>query len=276
MSYDRLSIAAALIAFALPGAALAYPGGTPSYQTDVAPFCAGCHSSVNEQALAGAGDKAAKDVVANKHLAPIRAGKGGYAELSEADRAALVTHIEALDAASTIAVKFPPQVAAGERFEVTVELTGGGGPVIGVALVDRAHRWYARPASSVGWSVVGAPTVIGQDGKPQSKWIDKRPESLGRGVTYVNVTGIESDPTTGSWATAKVVFALKAPDKPGNYPLVGVFLYGTEKASPHGFKLNTVGWKMPRGSVGGASGRVVFSDEHTITVNAAKAAASAD
>ena len=27
------------------GTASAYPGGTPSYQTDIAPFCAGCHAS---------------------------------------------------------------------------------------------------------------------------------------------------------------------------------------------------------------------------------------
>ena len=34
----------------------------------------------------------------------------------------------------------------------------------------------------------GAPTVIGPSGSPQSDWLGKRPERLGRGITYVNVT----------------------------------------------------------------------------------------
>ena len=34
--------------------AIAYPGGTPVYQTDAAPFCASCHSSRSADALAGA------------------------------------------------------------------------------------------------------------------------------------------------------------------------------------------------------------------------------
>jgi hypothetical protein len=268
---DRSSLVIALAAVVLPLAATAYPGGTPTYQTDVAPFCAGCHSSIDEASLAGAGDRATKEVAANKHLAAVRAGEGGYGELSEADRAALVEHIQALDAASSIEVQFPPQVKAGESFNVTVVVTGGAGPVVGIALVDRAHRWFARPASSAGWSVVGAPTVIGQDGAPQTEWVSRRPESVGPGISYVNISGIASDPTTGSWGSAKAIFTLRAPAKPGNYPLVGVYLYGTEKASPHGYKVNTVGWKMPRGTTSGASGRVRFSEPHMITVNAASA-----
>lgn len=249
--------------------ASAYPGGTPSYQTDVAPFCAGCHSSIVESDLEGAGDRAAKETVAAKHLAPIAAGERAYGELSEGDRAMLVEHIRTLDANSSVTLEFPPQVGPGETFSVTASLTGGAGPVVGLALVDRVHRWYARPATTAGWTVVGAPTVIGQDGRPQSGWSDKRPEKYGRGVSYVNVTGIESDAATGSWASAKVIFTLKAPEKPGDYPLVGAYLYGTEKASPHGFKLSSVGWKMPRGTVSGASGRVRFTPQHTITVKEA-------
>lgn len=260
--------AIALVNLVLPLAVSAYPGGTPSYQTDVSPYCAGCHSSIDEAALAGAGERAIKEIVENKHLAAIAGGEGGYGELSEADRATLIEHIRALDANSSIDVQFPAQVTAGESFSVTVVLTGGAGPVVGVALLDRAHRWYARPAAAAGWRIVGAPTVIGQDGAPQSEWIERRPEAAGRGISYVNVTGISSDPTAESWGGAKVIFTLKAPEKPGNYPLVGAYFYGTEKASPHGFKLTTVGWKMPRGTVSGGSGRVRFSDEHTITVNA--------
>ena len=91
--------------------AQAYPGGTPTYQTDVAPYCAGCHSSINEQALAGAGDRATKEVADNKHLASIAAGRGAYEELSEADRQRLIELIRAVDANSTVTVQFPPQVA---------------------------------------------------------------------------------------------------------------------------------------------------------------------
>ena len=39
------TVAALLLAALWPAAGGAYPGGTPSYQTDAAPYCAGCHSS---------------------------------------------------------------------------------------------------------------------------------------------------------------------------------------------------------------------------------------
>ena len=142
-----------LLAFGLlPWSASAYPGGTPDFQTDVAPFCAACHSSLEESALAGApGDRATKELADNKHLAPIMAGAKPYADLSQADRARLVELIKSVDAHSLVEVDFPPQVAPGETFQVTVRVQGGAGPVVAVGLVDRPHRWYARPASSVGW-----------------------------------------------------------------------------------------------------------------------------
>lgn len=268
-------IRASILVLSIGGFALtanAYPGGTPSYQTDVAPYCAGCHSSLNEQALAGGGDRATKEVADNKHLARIASGRGSYEELSEAERQRLIDSIRAVDAHSDLAVQFPPQVTAGETFTVTVDVTGGAGPVVGVALVDDAHRWYARPLAVSGFGVVGAPTVIGQDGKPQSDWIDRRPEALGRDITYVNITGVSSDAEAGTWGSGKAIFTLKAPDRPGHYPLVGVYFYGTEKASALGTTVNTVGWKGPRGTTLGASGRVRFSDVHTITVKAANPA----
>ena len=52
----------------------------------------------------------------------------------------------------------PARVAPGGVFEVTVRVTGGAGPVVGVALVDAAHRYHARPAPGVGWHVEGPPT----------------------------------------------------------------------------------------------------------------------
>lgn len=261
------AVAAVGIAIGAVTVAEAYPGGTPSYQTDVAPFCASCHSSLTEEELAGAGERATKELAANKHLAVILSGQKAYAELSEADRQKLADYVRAVDAASTVELESPPKVAPGETFTVTVKTTGGAGPVVGVALVDAPHRWYARPAASAGWQVAGPATVIA-DGKPQSTWLDKRPESLGRDISFVNVTGIQSDAAAGKWAEAKVVFTLRAPDRPGDYPLVAAYFYGTEKASALGSRMNPLGFKEPRGGFGGSSGRVVFTPIRIISVKA--------
>ena len=259
------------VAVLLPGSSLAYPGGTPDFQTDVAPFCAACHSSVAEEDLAGTGERARKEVVDKKHLAPILAGDKNYEDLSEADRQLLARHIRAVDANSKIVLEFPPTVAPGEDFQVTVNVTGGAGPVVAVALVDRAHRWFAKPATAAGWTVVGAPTVIGPDGQPQSKWLDRRPERFDRNVTFVNITDVESDAVAGTWSHSKVIFTLKAPSEPGNYPLVGAYFFGTEKATPLGYNVHPLYGKTPRGGYTGKSGRVKFSESHVITVKSAVA-----
>jgi hypothetical protein len=218
-------------------------------------------------ALEGAGPRAEKELAANKHLALVLQGEGAYEKLSESDRATLAQELQAVDANSRIElVEYPPQVKAGESFNVTVAVTGGAGPVVGVGLVDRAHRWYARPASAAGWSVVGPPTVIGPDGKPQSEWLDRRPARLGRKVTFVNVTGVESDAATGKWAKSKVIYTLQAPERPGDYPLVGVYFYGTEKATKLGTVVHPVYGKQPLGGYGGKSGRVRFTPAVVITV----------
>jgi len=257
----------ALALSALPlGMAAAYPGGTPDFQTDMVPACAACHSSTSEDAMTGAGPQAQKQLAETKHIALILAGEKAYGELSEADRATLAAHIRAVDAATTIELEYPPAVAAGESFQVTVKLTGGAGPVVGVALVDRPHRWYARSATSVGWSVVGEPTVIGPDGRPQTEWLERRPERFGRALMFINVTGVESDVATEKWSKSKVVFTLKAPDKPGDYPLVGAYFYGTEKASPLGYNEHPVYGKQVRGTYAGNSGRVKFTETRLIAV----------
>jgi hypothetical protein len=266
---SQLLVASAVwvVSVALSGVAVAYPGGTPEYQTDVSPYCAGCHSSIGEEDLAGAGPRAQMELVANKHLAPIQKGEGPYAKLSEADRATLVQHIQAVDANSKIElVDYPPQVQAGEVFNVTVVVTGGSGPVVGVALVDRAHRWFAKPASTRGWTVVGAPTVIGPDGQPQTEWLGRRPERLGRGLTFVNISGVESDALAGKYTRSKVIFRLQAPDKPGDYPLVATYFYGTEKSTPLGTTTHPVYGKGSLGGYNGKSGRVKFGEAQVISV----------
>ena len=260
----------ALVLFAavsiLPSSAFAYPGGTPSYQTDVAPFCAGCHSSRSVEVLAGAGERATKELTERKHIALILSGQKNYESLSEPDRQTLADQIRALDEASTVTLTVPAQVQAGATFEVTVNVTGGAGPVVGVALVDRAHRWYARPAPSAGWSVAAPPKILGSDGQPQHDWLDRRPEANGRNVSFVNITGIESNSNAAQWATGQVTFTLRAPVQPGVYPLAAAYLYGTEKSTVLGYTTNAAGWKEPRGGIGGGSGRVLFSDVAEIQV----------
>ena len=259
-------IAAAFLVFVSSGAS-AYPGGTPEFQTDVAPFCAACHSSVNVESLEGAGARAEKELSTNKHLALILQGEGPYEKLAEADRATLAQQIQAVEANSSIQlVDYPPQVKTGESFNVTVLVTGGAGPGVGVGLVDRAHRWYARPASSAGWRVIGAPTVIGPDGRPQSDWLERRPSRMDRKVTFVNVTGVSSDAAAGKWSKSKVIYTLRAPERPGDYPLVGVYLFGTEKATALGSTEHPVYGKQPLGGYGGKSGRVKFTQSLVISV----------
>jgi len=253
----------------------AYPGGTPDFQTDVAPYCAACHASTAESDLAGVGDPRARaELAVNKHLAAIRTGVGPYAELSEPDRARLVELLTAVDRNSTIALEFPAQVAPGETFQVTVKVTGGAGPAVGVALVDRAHRFFARPASALGFEVVGAPTVIGPKG-PQTDWIARRPEREGRGITFVNVEGVQSNAEEDRWARAKIVFTLKAPEKEGSYPLVGAFFYGTEKSTALGTRVHPEFGPLPLGGAYGKSGRVKFSEESMISVKPPETAPAA-
>jgi cytochrome c553 len=222
-----------------PAAGLAYPGGTPDYQTNAAPFCAGCHASRSVEMLAGAGERAEKEVVDRKHLAVILEGKKGYADLSDADRATLADQIRALDAASTVKLEAPTRVARGQSFQVTVSVTGGAGPVVGVALVDRDHRWYARPAAAAGWAIAGPPVILGSDGQPQNGWLAKRPDGLDRNLSFVNVTGIESDSAQQKWARKSTVL---------------------------GYTTNAVGWKEVRCGLGGASGRVLFTPVQSIAV----------
>ncbi len=278
----RLAAAAAATGLAV-GSAHAYPGGTPDYQTDAAPFCASCHSSVDAAELAGApGDRATKELAANKHLAQIEAGAAntGYAELSEGERKALATQIRALDAASKVRIAAPAQVAPGQVFVVEVTITGGDGPVAGIALVDAAHRWYARPAPSAGWQIAEPPLIrVGVAGKPadasvggeapEQKWLDRRPAALGRSLAYVNVMGIKSNVDTQTFAEASVVWKVQAPMQPGKYPLAAAYFYGTELVTPLGYKVDPADplkRAQVRGGFGGASGRVAFTAVQQITV----------
>lgn len=245
-------------------AAAAYPGGTPAFQTDAAPYCASCHSSRQLEALAGApGDRATKELAENKHLAIVVAGEREYGKLSEEQREELASHIRALDEASTVSITAPAKVKLGEAFKVSVDLTGGAGPAIGVALVDVAHRWQARPAAGAGWFVVQPPNVLGQDFQEQHEWLDRRGGD--KNLSFVNVTGIRSDASKAEWGRAQVVWTLRA-TAPGKRPLAVAYFYGTEKGSPLGVYEDPIRGKLLRGGFTGQSGRVLFSEVLKIEV----------
>ena len=165
---------------------------------------------------------------------PVRQARG------PADRTTLARQIQAIDANSTIEfVDYPPQVKSGENFNITrardrVVLA----PWLAVALVDRAHRWYARPASSAGWGVVGAPT----DHRSRRQ----APERMAR-PTARNSMGRRHHlrehhrrplrtQTTGQWGESKVIYTLRAPARPGDYSIVGAYLLRHRKS--HGARLD--------------------------------------
>ncbi len=253
-------------ALVAPAVAGAYPGGTPDFQTDAAPYCAACHSSRNTDELAGTGARAAKEIAENKHLAVVLSGQKGYTSLTEIDRHALAEQIRALDEASTVTLAAPASLQPGQTFDVRVDVTGGAGPVVGIALVDRDHRWYARPAASAGWHVIAPPKITGPDGQLQTEWLARRPAEFDRNVSYVNVEKIASDASTKTWSKASVVFTLRAPERPGVYPLAAVYLYGTEKSTVLGYTTSPAGYKEPRGGFTGGSGRVLFTPVQSIKV----------
>jgi hypothetical protein len=254
-------------ALALALAANAYPGGTPDFQTDAAPYCASCHSSANADMMSGATpERVQKELAPNKHLALIRAGEGNYQALSADERALLVEHVRAVDAHTSVRLSAQRKVAINGELRVKVEVAGGAGPVIGVALVDTPQRWLARPATGTGWLVSKEPQILGQDFQEQTDWLAKRPLSLGRNLAYVNVTGLRSDAVKAEWANAQVLWTLRAPGRPGKLPLTAALWYGTEKASPLGVVTDPIFGKTLRGGAAGHSGRILFSTPLTIEV----------
>ncbi len=263
----EIAVAAAGV-LGLASGAGAYPGGTPSYVADIAPNCAGCHSSVSVDQFKGVPDARAKaELAANKHYAKIQtpAADSPYAKLTPAQRDALLAGIKKIDAATGVKLVAPTSAKASEVIDVTVEVTGGSAPVLGVALVDTNQRWQASPATSVGWLVTAKPVVTGPDGKPQTKFTDGRNPTLPPGTTYVNVDGISADPGAGKYSTVTVSWKLRAPAQGGKIPLAAVLLYGTELSAPNG-AVETPYGKQPVGTYTGSAGRVLFSDVLSIDV----------
>ncbi len=263
----RGALRRALLGVGVASAAAAYPGGTPDYQTDAAPYCASCHSSTNLQMMSGLEpERAERELAANKHLPAIDAGKGDYQALTPEERALLAEHVRAVDAHTSVKINALPKVAMNQELRVVVDIAGGAGPVVGVALVDVPHRYLARPAPAVGWVVSREPTILGQDFQEQTEWLSRRPLSMGRNLAYVNVVGLHSDAVLGEWARAQVIWTLRAPNRPGKLPLTAALWYGTEKASPLGVLADPLRGRILRGGATGASGRILFSAPLTIDV----------
>ena len=79
--------------------------------------------------------------------------------------------------------------------------------------MDRPHRFFAKPASALGWEVVGAPTIIGPKG-PQSTWISRRPEREGRGIFTTHLIAAlsgEADLNHDGYVTANEIGTFVTP-----------------------------------------------------------------
>ncbi len=245
-----------------------HPGGTPVDVKEPGLYCATCHSSTAEADLSGTGEKSQAELAENKHLGAIRAGVGVYSTLSDADRVRLVELLSAVDRSSTISIDAPAVVAPGATFEVKVDVTGGAGPTVAVGLFDRPHRLFARSLAKHGFERVGTPTVSGGKASGGKAHLRGSPEKL-RAQNLVEIEGVASSADSELWAKAQVVFTLKAPMKPGAYSIFGAYLYGTEKA----VKISTQREDSrfppyPLGGPAAASGRVKFSQERVIRVQA--------
>jgi len=252
----KKTVFAALFVIIAPAAALAYPNGTPNYVTDTGPFCASCHSAAKIEYMPEApADLARNEVPETKHYGAVRAQTppSPYVELSSKQREEIIRVAKLIDSKSSISVLAPARAKAGQEVTVTVRARGGNGPAIGVMLVDRALRFQARPISSSGWFVSGAPEVKGQDNKAQTTWLDRRANGLARNMSYIMIEEQPFDLEKDIMPAATVTFRLKAPSMPGVYTMAAALFYGTENTDKAGF------FQRP-------SGRILFSEELEIRV----------
>jgi hypothetical protein len=246
----------------------AYPGGTPRVVTNAGPWCTNCHSSTSAEQLRDMTPDAVPTMLPDKrHYAAISAGEEQYGHMAPADREKLLASVKAMDANCRVDLAVSAtKVKPGAPLTVTVTTRGGAGPVIGVMLTDNDQRFQSSPIQVEGFLITAAPAVTGPDGKPQTKFLEGRLADLGKGINYVNIQDVKSDPDAGAYPECKVVYTLKAPSEPGEYTINAAFLYGTEKASAVGRVEAPGGRVMPVGGQGAHSGRVQFAKTAKITV----------
>ncbi len=245
--------------------ARAYPGGPLQDVTDAAPYCAGCHSSTDENQLRDMQGPRKQQMLASKHIAAIKAGTGNYSKLTPDQRNQLAADVQKVDDNAKVSLHVPAVVGRGTDFAARVDTQGGSGPVVGVMLLDEDLRNQARAIEAENLAIVGAPEVIGPDGKRQEQWEASRYDDFPRNLNFLVVFGIKADLATNQFSNTKVVYNLSAPTKPGKYTICAAFLYGTEKASPLG-RVEVHGRTMPLGGFDATSGRIKFSELKTIEV----------
>ena len=112
---------------------------------------------------------------------------------------------------------------------------------------------------------MGAPNVIGPDGKQQEQWVARRYNNLARNLNFLLVFGVNADLGASKFSSTEVIYNLAAPSKPGKYSICAAFLYGTEKASPLG-RVEMHGHTQPLGGFAGKSGRIKFTELKNIDV----------
>ena len=233
--------------------------------SDAAPFCAGCHSSINESYHPELPAEAAKNLVyTTRHYKALEEGSfAGYKPLEPDRRKQLLEQAKKMDENSSVKLEASaPTVAPGGTITVTVTTTGGIGPVVGVMLVDEPLRYQARPVQGTGWFIAAPPEIVGADGKSQSQWLDRRVNKQQTNLNFALVYDIASDPANNTYATARVSYMLKAPSTPGDYPITAAFLYGTAEAN----EMKSGKYEDPPGGNGAPSGRLQFSNTLRVRV----------
>jgi hypothetical protein len=259
-----VAVSVVLLAFAV--SVEAYSGGPVLLVTDLASACATCHSSMQKEQLRNLPEAMqAAQWVENKHYKQIEAGDGPYKDMTPADRARLLADVKAIDAAASVVLSGPTSARPGQDITLTATVKGGGGPVIGVFLLDTDVRFQTRPATADGWLVVGAPRITGPDGQPQTRWTDGRAEGLPKNLNSALIFNHKSDLEKKEFPESKVTWTLRAPQGAGTYNLYVAFHYGSEKASPVG-QVERAGTVFPRGGPSGPSGHILFSKPVTVTV----------
>jgi len=254
------------VVVALPHAAWSYASFQRlPYVGDGSPYCAGCHSSVDaayQPELPAEASQA--QVYTTKHYKALEEGSfPGYKPLEPDKRKQLLEQAKKMDQNSSVKLEASaPTVAPGGTVTITVTTKGGIGPVVGIMLLDEPLRYQARPIQGTGWFIASAPEIVGSDGKPQSKWLDRRVNKQQTNLNFVLVYDIASDPAKDMYATARVSYLLKAPSTPGEYPITAAFLHGTAEAN----EMKSGKYEDPPGGNGAPSGRIQFSNTVKVRV----------
>ena len=232
---------------------------------DGSPYCATCHSSIDASYHPELPAEASQaQVYTTKHYKALEEGTfAGFKPLEPDKRKELLEQAKKMDQNSSVKLESSaPTVAPGGTLSVTVTTRGGIGPVVGIMLLDEPLRYQARPIQGTGWFIASAPEVIGADGKPQSKWLDRRFNKQQTNLNFILVYDIASDPAKDMYATARVSYVLKAPSTPGEYPITAAFMYGTAEAN----EMKSGKYEDPPGGNGAPSGRLRFSNTIKVRV----------